>query len=144
MVSAATTGVRFQRVEAVLPVECVVSALPEQEDEAAYLVHVGAARVIENGRGYAYGQGYLNAEPLIPGTGIEFLLAWTHLATGPEFDVFHDEYGDPALRFVTFVPATRAEYEQVWAQRGPDALFRLWETQGTNLFDLYRPCAVTA
>ena len=143
MVSAATTGVRFQHVSALLPEEFVISALPGQEDEAGYLLHVVADRVVRGGTGYEYGGGYVNAEPLIPGTGIEFLLASPHPFVDDGFDVYCDDQGEPALQFITLIPATRAEFDFV-RERDNDAdeLLRLWESRDTDLLDIYRNSAV--
>lgn len=142
MVSAATTGVRFQDVSAPLPQEYVVSAQPDQSDEAGYLVHVGASQVVQTGRGYIYGQGYLNAEPLIPGTNIEFLLAWPHPFLDKDFDTYRDDGGDPALQFITLIPATRAEFEHIRDHDSPIALLELWESRDTSLLDLHRASAI--
>ncbi|UOX90919.1 suppressor of fused domain protein [Amycolatopsis sp. FBCC-B4732] len=143
MISAATTGVRFQRVAAPLPQEYVVSALPDHEDEAGYLAHVIAREAIERQRGYAYGSGYVNAEPLIPGTGIAFLLAAPHPFADAEFDVYRDDQGEPALQLVTLLPCTRAEFEYVHAHDDdPDVLFDRWRDRDTDILDLYRKSAV--
>ncbi|NBH12572.1 hypothetical protein [Amycolatopsis sp. SID8362] len=143
MVSAATTGVRFQRVDAPLPQEYVVSAAPEHEEEAGYLAHVIASGVIERARGYPYGGGYLNAEPLIPGTGVAFLLAAAHPFADAEFDLYRDERGEPALQLVTLLPCTRAEFEFVHAHdEDPEVLFDRWRDRDTDILDLYRASAV--
>lgn len=142
MLSAATTGVRFQDIIADLPQEFVVSARPDQQDEAAYLVHVAAEQVIRNGRGYALGRGYVNAEPLIPGTAIEFLLAWTHPHAEDHFDLYRDEHGTPTLQYITLIPATRAEFEHVRAHDDdPGALLELWESREPDLLNIYRQSA---
>lgn len=143
MLSAVTSGVRFQQVTALLPEEFVVSALPDQEFEASYLVHVVAERAISNGQGYEYGGGYVNAEPLIPGTSIEFLLAWPHAFVDEEFDVYRDDDGTAALQYITLIPATRAEFELVHEHNDdPQQLVELWESRDTNLLDLYRTSAI--
>ncbi|RSN34585.1 hypothetical protein DL990_13120 [Amycolatopsis sp. WAC 01416] len=143
MVSAVTTGVRFQQVDASLPQEFVVSAVPEHEDEAGYLAHVIASEAIERQRGYAYGGGYVNAEPLIPGTGIAFLLAAPHPFADEEFDLYHDDRSEPALRFVTLLPCTLGEFEFVREHDDePAALYDVWESRETDILDLYRASAV--
>ncbi|GLZ10674.1 hypothetical protein Acsp04_09090 [Actinomadura sp. NBRC 104425] len=143
MVSAASTGVRFQKVTATLPEEFVVSALPGQEDEAGYLLHVAAERVIGSGRGYEFGGGYVNSEPLIPGSRIEFLLAAGHPCTGDGFNVFHDRQGRPALQVITLIPATRAEFELVREHGGDSGkLLEVWRSRNTDLLDVYRESAV--
>ncbi|WP_040791553.1 suppressor of fused domain protein [Nocardia paucivorans] len=142
MVSAVTTGVRFRNLTTDLPQEFVVSALPEQRDEAAYLLHVVADRVVVGGRGYEYGGGYINIEPLIPGSGIEFLLAWTHPYTDDGFDLYRDEHDEPALRYITLIPATRAEFEFARDRDDPLPLLELWESHETLLLDIYRPSAI--
>jgi hypothetical protein len=142
MVSAATTGVRFQNITALLPQEFVVSVLPGQESEAGYLLHVVTERVVQSGTGHEYGGGYVNAGPLIPGTHIEFLLASHHPFVEDGFDVYHDDRGEPALRFITLIPATRAEFE-LHREHGDDsdALLELWESEDTELLDVYRASA---
>ncbi len=142
MVSAVTTGVRSQNLTTDLPQEFVVSALPDQRDEAAYLLHVVADRVVVGGRGYEYGRGYINIEPLIPGSGIEFLLAWTHPYTEEGFDLYRDEHDEPALRYITLIPATRAEFEFARDRDDPLPLLELWESHETHLLDIYRSSAV--
>lgn len=141
MVSLATTGVRFQKITGPCPEEFVISALPGQEQEAAYLLHVVADRAVSSGKGFEYGGGYVNAEPLIPGTGIEFLLASLHPYVA-DFDLFYDDQGELALRYITMIPATRAEFELV-REHGDDEVLRdLWESRGTELLDIYRPSAI--
>jgi hypothetical protein len=142
MISAVTTGVRFQQVSAELPQEFVLSALPDHEKEAAYLVHVVAERVVQSGQGHEYGGGYVNAEPLVPGTNIEVLLAFQHPFADEGFDLYYDR-GEPALRFVTLIPATRPEFD--WLRDHDDdaeALLDLWESRETDLLDVHRPSAV--
>ncbi|GLY81616.1 suppressor of fused domain protein [Actinoallomurus iriomotensis] len=141
MVSVATTGVRFQKVTGPCPGEFVVSARPGQEQEAAYLLHVVADRAVRSGKGYEYGGGYVNAEPLIPGTAIEFLLASPHPYVDEAFDLFYDD-DELALRYITLIPATRAEFELVREHGDDEALRDLWESRATDLLDVYRTSAV--
>ncbi|MGK3208465.1 hypothetical protein ABFJ78_45575 [Amycolatopsis sp. MEPSY49] len=134
---------RFQQIDASLPQEFVVSAVPEHVDEAGYLAHVIAGEAIGRRRGYAYGGGYVNAEPLIPGTGIAFLLAAPHPFAGEEFDLYRDDRGEPALRFITLLPCTLDEFTFVREHDGdPAALFDVWESRETDILDLYRESAV--
>lgn len=141
MISACTSGVRFQEVDAPLPQELVCSAHPGQEDEAEYLVHVLADRVVRSGRGYDHGDGYLNAEPLIPGSGVEALLVVPHPVTDEEFGVLRDSRGRPCLQFLALVPLTRVEARFV-DRHSVDALYDVWEGAGTDLLDVYRASSV--
>lgn len=144
LVSAATTGVRFQEVDSALPEEFACSVLPGQDAEAAYLVHVAAERVIQTGRGYEFGQGYVNAEPLIPESRIDCLLMEPHPWVDPAFTHFSGGQAEPVLRFVTVLPATRAELAAL--EHGHDHGEQLWRmaaTTGVDLRDIYRPSAIS-
>lgn len=139
MVSAVTTGVRFHRVEGLAPPEFVCSALRGQEDEACYFAHLIADRVVRGGQGYDYGDVYVDAEPLIPGSLIQGLWAAPHPYLDEEFDFFHDGRGELALRFITLIPITLAESRLL--AESEDELEEIWEASDTNLLDLYRPSA---
>jgi hypothetical protein len=83
------------------------------------------------------------AEPLIPDTGIEFLLASPHPFVEDGFDLYHDDQGEAALQFITLIPATRAEFEFLGEhENDADALLELWESRDTDLLDIYRASAV--
>lgn len=142
LVSAATTGVRFQRVAARMPEEFVLSALTGQEGEAGYLVHVVADRVVRSGRGMEYGGGYLNAEPLIPGSQISGLVAASHPFAGSQFDLFLDGAGQPVLQFISLIPITRPEYDFMQSGRTLRDLSRLFVAADVDPMDVYRPSAL--
>lgn len=142
LVTAATTGVRFQKRTGDLPQEYSCSALPGQEQEAAYLVHVAADRAVRAGRSDDYGGGYLNAEPLIPDSRIAGLLMTRHPWVDSGFDLFHGGREAPVLRFVTVLPATRAEMDAVGGDADPAAaLLRTAADRGIDLRDVYRDSA---
>lgn len=141
MVSAASTGLRFQDLEFEFPEEIVCSARPGQEAEAAYLVHVAAKGAIENGKGHGYGGGYRNAEPLIPETRICGFAYFLHPLLPKEFDYFRDADGTAVLRFVTLVPVTEPEFRLVQGE-GFGGLREVWKSNDTDILDLYRESAV--
>ncbi|MBC6456574.1 suppressor of fused domain protein [Actinomadura sp. HBU206391] len=141
MVSAATNGVRFQRITALFPQEYVCSARPGQETEAGYLLHVVADRVVQSGEGHEYEGGYLNAEPLIPDTQICGLFAEPHPYADEEFNLFRDDQGEIAVEFITLVPVTRAEFEFL-REHGDEEMFEVWSERETDLLDIYRASAV--
>ncbi|RSN67340.1 suppressor of fused domain protein [Actinomadura sp. WAC 06369] len=143
MVSAATTGVRFQDLEFELPEEIVCSARPGQESEAGYLAHVAASNAVKSGRGHGYGGGYRNAEPLIPDTRISAFAHFLHPLLPKEFAYFRNAAGEAALRFVTVVPMTDAEFLFVRdEEEGFSGLMEVWRLNGTDILDLYRKSAV--
>jgi len=104
MVSAAGTGVRFQKVTATPPEE-----------------------LIPNRWFPARGSSSCRRPAPFAGDG---------------FDVFRDQQGRPALRVITLIPATRAEFEPVRGQGDGRALLGVWRSQGTDLLDSTggRPC----
>jgi hypothetical protein len=143
MVSAASTGLRFQDVTFQIPEEIVCSARPGQEQEASYLVHFAATSALKNGKGHGYGGGYRNAEPLIPETQISSLAYSAHFHLPEEFNHFHNADGEAALRFVTVVPMTDPEFRFVQNEKGGlDSLMEVWRLNATDLLDLYRKSAV--
>jgi hypothetical protein len=143
MVSAASTGVRFQDLEFEFPEEIVCSARPGQEQEASYLVHVAARNALENGKGHGYGGGYRNAEPLIPDTLICGLAYYLHPLLPVEFNYFRDADGEALLRFVTVVPITEPEFQFVRNdENGFNGLMDVWRAGNTDILDLYRKSAV--
>ena len=143
MVSAASTGLRFQDLEFELPEEIVCSVRPGQEDEASYLVHFAASNALQLGKGHGHGSGYRNAEPLIPETQISSLAFSAHPHRPEEFDHFRNADGDPVLRFVTVVPLTEAEFQFVRTEKGGfHGLMEVWQLNETDILDLYRKSAV--
>ncbi|MEW2354884.1 suppressor of fused domain protein [Spirillospora sp. NPDC029432] len=143
MVSAASTGLRFQDLEFEIPEEIVCSARPGQEQEASYLVHVGAQLALKNGRGLGHGAGYRNAEPLIPETRISSLAFSAHPRLPEEFDHYRDADGEPVLRFVTLIPMTEPEFRFVTDEKeGLHGLMEVWRLNRTDILDLYRESAV--
>jgi hypothetical protein len=141
MVTAATTGVRFQPIQSPLPLEFACSARPGQEDEAAYLVHVFADMAVRNGSEVEYDDGFRNDEPLIPGTGIHGLLAAPHPCADEMFNLFRNERDELQLQFITLVPITAPEADYL-REHETGELFELWESEGTDLLDLYRASGV--
>ncbi len=141
MVSAVTTGVRFQAIQTPLPLEFACSALPGQEDEAAFLVHVFADMTVRNGSEVEYDDGFINDEPLIPGTAIHGLLAAPHPRTDEMFNLFRNDQDELRLQFITLVPVTAAEAEYLRTHETGE-LFDLWESKGTDVLDIYRPPAL--
>ncbi|MCW2946281.1 MAG: Suppressor of fused protein [Actinoallomurus sp.] len=141
MVTAATTGARFQAIQSPLPLEFACSARPGQEDEAAYLVHVFADMAVENGSEVEYDDGFLNEEPLVPGTSIHGLLAAPHPRADEMFNLFRNARGELQLQFITLVPITGPEAEYL-RDHETGELFELWESRGTDLLDVYRASAV--
>ncbi|MBB4930656.1 hypothetical protein F4561_001476 [Lipingzhangella halophila] len=143
LVSAATMGVRFQEVDSALPEEFACSVLPGQDAEAAYLVHVAAERVIQTGRGYEFGHGYVNAEPLIPDSRIDCLLMEPNLWVDAAFTHFSGDQAEPVLRFVTVLPAMCVELDAL--ERGHDhagQMRRMAAAAGVDLRDIYRAPAI--
>lgn len=141
MVTAASTGVRFQEVAARLPEEFVCSARPDQEFEASYLVGVVAEAAVRRGRGYEYGGGYLNDEPLIPDSQVVGVVALPHFHMPDDFHIFRDESGESVLQIIGLVPVTLPEHEFMNEQRIQGLVAR-WREQGTDLLDIYRASAV--
>lgn len=141
MVTAATTGVRFQAIPTPLPVEFTCSARPDQEDEAAYLVGVFADRAVSTGAEVEYDDGYLNAEPLIPGSSVHGLLAAPHPYVDEMFNLFRNDAGELRLQFITLVPVTDGEAAFLREHDTGD-LFERWEDADTDLLDVYRDSAV--
>ncbi|MFI0354225.1 suppressor of fused domain protein [Actinomadura sp. 9N407] len=143
MVSAASTGLRFQDLDFQLPEEVVCSARPGQEREAGYLVHVVAELALKDGKGHGHGGGYRNAEPLIPETQISSLAYSVHPQLPEEFNHYNDADGAPVLRFVTLIPMTDPEFRFVLADNdGLQGLMEVWRTNRTDILDLYRRSAV--
>jgi hypothetical protein len=143
MVSAASTGLRFQDLEFQIPEEIVCSARPGQERGASHLVHFAATSAVKNGEGHGHGSGYRNAEPLIPGTRISSLAYSTHPHLPDEFDHFHNADGQAMLRFITIVPMTDPEFRFVLAEKdGLHGLMELWRLNRTDILDLHRESAV--
>lgn len=141
MVTAATTGVRFQGMPTPLPVEFACSARPGQENEATYLVHVFADRAVSTRSEVEYDDGYLNAEPLIPDSSVHGLLAAPHPYADEMFNLFRDDAGELRLQFITLVGVTDAEVDYLRDHETGD-LFDLWRSKDTDLLDVYRPSAV--
>jgi hypothetical protein len=141
MISAVTTGVRFQAIQSPLPLEFACSALPDQEDEAAFLVHVFADMAVRDGSEVEYDDGFMNDEPLIPGTSIYGLLAAPHPRADEMFNMFRNDKDELQVQFITLVPVTTEEAEYLQTHETGD-LFDLWATKGTDLLDLYRPSAL--
>jgi len=143
MVTAASTGVRFQRYDASLPEEFACSALPGQEQEAAYLVHVVADRVVRSGKGYEFGRGYVNAEPLIPGSHVQCLLAVPHPWADEDFSHFRNAQGEAVLQIITLLPLTRPELDSMDPRSDPvEQILSLTEAKGLDVRDIYRDSAV--
>lgn len=143
MVSAASTGLRFQDLEFRIPEEIVCSARPGQEREAGYLVHVAATSALKSGRGHGHQGGYRNAEPLIPETEISSFAYSAHPHLPEEFDHFRDAGGAAVLRFVTVLPMTDAEFLFVLDEAdGLHGLADVWRRSGTDILDLHRKSAV--
>ncbi|MFD0851196.1 suppressor of fused domain protein [Actinomadura adrarensis] len=143
MVSAASTGLRFQDLEFEIPEEIVCSARPGQEQEASYLVHVAAVNALKNGKGHGHGGGYRNAEPLIPETRISAFAHSAHPHLPTEFDHFRNADGEPVLRFVTVLPMTDPEFLFVMdAKDGLHDLMEVWRLNRTDILDIYRESAV--
>ncbi|GAA3955041.1 hypothetical protein GCM10023085_41890 [Actinomadura viridis] len=143
MVSAASTGLRFQDLEFQLPEEIVCSARPGQEQEAGHLVHFAATSALKNGKGHGYGGGYRNADPLIPETRISSLAYSAHPHLPEEFDHFRNADGEAVLRFVTVVPMTDPEFRFVLDEKdGLHGLMEVWRLNGTDILDLHRKSAV--
>ncbi|MEU5877953.1 suppressor of fused domain protein [Spirillospora sp. NPDC047279] len=141
LVSAATTGLRFQKFGDGLPQEFVCSAVPEQSHEAGYLVHVVAESCIRRERGLAYGSGYLNDGPLIPETEIVGALAMPHPLAEQGFDVLRDADGEATLKFMTLMPVTEDEFRFIQAE-GPQEMVATWSREDVDVFDFYRDSAV--
>lgn len=141
MVSAATTGVRFQEVAAELPAEFVCSARPGQETEAAFLLSTVADKVVQSGSGHNMGDGYRNEKPWIPGTQISSLVFGTHPYVADEFHAFRNTEGKVVLRLITLIPLTDPEFLFALDKGYPD-MVETWKDMGTDLLDLYRPSAV--
>ncbi len=141
MVSAVTTGVRFQAMRSPLPLEFACSAKPGQEDEAAFLVHVFADMAVRNGADVEYDDGFLNDEPLIPGTSIFGLLAAPHPRADEMFNLFRNAKDELQAQFVTLVPITAAEADYLQTHETGE-LFDLWDAEGTDLLDIYRQSAI--
>ncbi|TDC57318.1 hypothetical protein E1281_05415 [Actinomadura sp. KC345] len=141
MVSAASTGVRFQEVEARMPEGFVCSALPDQDFDASYLVHVVADRVVQSGKGHEYGGGYLNDEPLIPDTEVVGLMALPHPYMPDDFHIFRDEAGASVLQVITLIPVTLLEYHFM-REHDLQALVAHWRDKDTDILDIHRPSAI--
>jgi hypothetical protein len=141
MVTAATTGVRFQPIPAPLPLEFAYSARPGQEDEAAYLVHVFADRAVSTGSEVEYDDGHLTAEPLIPGSSLHGLLAAPHPYADEMFNLFRNDEGELRLQFITLVGVSEAEAAYLRDHDTGD-LFELWESKDTDLLDVYRVSSI--
>ncbi|MBE1534694.1 suppressor of fused domain protein [Actinomadura algeriensis] len=143
MVSAASTGLRFQDLEFQIPEEIVCSARSGQEREASYLVHVAATSALKNGKGHGHRGGYRNAEPLIPETRISSFAYSPHPHLPAEFDHFRDADGEAVLRFVTVVPMTDPEFLfALDSGDGLSGLMEVWRLDRTDLLDLHRESAV--
>ncbi|MEW2077575.1 MULTISPECIES: suppressor of fused domain protein [unclassified Streptomyces] len=141
MVSAATTGVRFQEVEAELPEEFVCSARPGQETEATYLVHTIADQVVRSGKGHNSGDGYRSEKPWIPETRISSLVFGAHPHLPDRFGTFRNPEGQVVLQFITLIPLTDPEF--LFAlDKGYPELVEVWSDRETDLLDLHRSSAV--
>jgi len=143
MVSAASTGLRFQDLEFEVPEEIVCSARPGQEREASHLVHFAATSAIKAGKGHGYGNGYHSSKPLIPETEISGVIFHIHPYLPGEFNLFRNAEGKTVLRFVTVVPLTEPELHFILDEKdGYKGLLEVWHLNRTDVLDLHRQSAV--
>lgn len=138
LVSAVTTGLRFQDVTSVFPQELVCTLYAGQETEAMHLVGSAAELAISLGEGFMFDEVVPSEEPLIPDTEIYGVIATSHPYIDEEgFESLQGEDGTPEVVILTLVPLTRAEIDLV-EQEGADALYEQWEEQETDLLDIDR------
>jgi hypothetical protein len=143
IVSVVTNGLRFQRLTVVYPQELVCTVRVDQRKDAHLLVPLTAGIVMQRGSGLMIDEIILSAdpEPIVPGTEIAGVIAANHPYADDGFDTLTTPTGAVELQLITLIPATRPELEL--AQRsGIDALYDIWEKEGTDLLDMRRPSTV--
>lgn len=141
MITAATTGVRFRTLDTPLPIEFACSAHPGHEDDATHLAHLFADMAVQSGAEVEYDDGFINDEPLVPGTEISGLLAAPHPYADEMFNLFRTPTGELQLQFITLIPITAPEAAYLDDNETSD-LFDRWQAEKTDLLDLHRASAV--
>lgn len=128
VVSAVTTGLRYQPVNAPLPVELICTLETGQEAEALYLVNAAAQYLTGEASPLAvYDQMVGGEGPLIPDTAIHGLLFGVH-PVFQDVSLFRGEDGEVALRFLTLLPLTQGDLRFLTeGDTGRDRQARLWQ-----------------
>lgn len=132
-----TSGVRFQQITSLLPMEFTCSLQEDQEHIARYLVGTVAGLAISSGRGLEHGQVVKNEKPIIANTEMHGLLAMPSPFFGGDFDLYRDNNGQPTLQIITLIPVSAAEAEFV-EDADDEQLYDIWNENQTNLLDIYR------
>jgi hypothetical protein len=142
LISVVTNGLRFQQLTVVLPQELVCTVRSEHRKAAHLLVALSAELVLRRGAGLILDEIIPAPGPLVPGTGIEAVVASVHPYVDTEdFNTLTDDTGRTELQLITLLPATRAEFELA-DRAGIDELFGTWEDTETDLLDPTRTSAV--
>ncbi|UGT40989.1 suppressor of fused domain protein [Nocardia yamanashiensis] len=140
IVTVVTNGLRFQRITAIRPEELVCSLRSDQERFVHYLVDSIASMIVENGRGMEYGSVFGGDRPIIDGTSITGVIAYTSPLFDAGFDFFPT--ADAAtVQMISLVPVTEYEIDFV-ADEGADMLFEVFRLNGTDILDIGRESAV--
>lgn len=141
VVSVVTDGLRFADLEGDLPEELVCTVRSEQVELAQFLVETVAQMILGDGTALDYGQLIPSSEPLLSDVEIQGVITLAHPYTDDDFDLLVDEDGEAELQFVSLVPVTKAEADEIEAN-GIDGVNTRWQEDDTDLFDLSRPSAV--
>lgn len=138
--SAVTNGLRFQKTTAVFPQELCCTLLADQEEVAHRIVVQVAQMILEAGAGVTTGAVIPGQEPFAPGSEMVGVVCADHPFVDAEFDAVRDADGKVEMQIITLIPAAAAELALA-AEQGTDALFDVWEAEGTDLGDLTRAAA---
>ncbi|PSL38510.1 hypothetical protein CLV49_2135 [Labedella gwakjiensis] len=132
------------RVEALVPQEIAVFALPGQWRQAAELVSATAVNLLERGSGLNLGDIIASPTPIVEGTAIGGVLASTNPFLDDGFDVEPDEDGGYSRQIVTLFPLTVPEAAELRGRSDDDAVEEFLErldAAGIDETDLTRPAA---
>jgi Suppressor of fused protein (SUFU) len=140
LVSVVTNGLRFQSITTIMPQELVCTMRADQRRAAHLLIALTAELVMRMRQGLSLNQVVPSPHPLVPNTAITGVVADTHPYADDDFDVLLDASGTAELQIITLLPATAGEIAFA-QQHGIDALYERWETQETDLLDVYRSSA---
>lgn len=133
------------RVSGLLPQELAVFALPGQWRQAADLISATTAELLGRGRGLVLGDVIASPVPLIEGSRIGGVLAYTNPFLDAAFDAEPDGDGGYSRQIVTLFPLTVAEASSLREQTSDDAVERFLdhlEETGLDETDLLRDDSV--
>jgi hypothetical protein len=143
LVSAVTTGLRFQDLAVRPPIEFVCSLQQDQEREAHDLAELAAGWVLaEQDASLNFGEWIHSDRPLVPGTAHHGLLFDVHPVWADDFSLYRgmatgDGGGEPVVRLISLIPLTLAEIELL-ESCDRERLWERWRDEKVPIWDIHR------